>query len=270
MDSALSSSFGNKLDKLKQIISDTGPVVVAVSGGVDSMTLNYLAHTILGKRCMSVHAVSPAVPKSAAARVADYAEKYGWNTRFESVGEMEDQDYLENPVNRCYFCKKNLYGFLGSISEGTIFSGTNVDDMTDFRPGLMAASENGVRHPYVEAEMSKADVRQVARLYGLSDLSELPSSPCLSSRVETGIAINKATLKKIDEVEDRIKGRFGLSVVRCRVVASGIVIELGEQDFDSVSPMDQNDIRELVDPVFSGLDISVRPYVQGSAFKIGE
>lgn len=201
--------------------------IVAVSGGVDSMTLSHMAHRYASGAKM-VHAVSPAVPSEATARVKTHAANEGWTLDLIDAGEFADPRYRANPANRCYFCKHNLYGEIAKRFEGAILSGTNLDDLGDFRPGLKAATEYGVRHPFVEARLTKADVRELARTLGLDGLAELPAAPCLSSRIETEIAIEPRTLALVDSVETRLRAALGPADIRCRVVASGIRLEFSE------------------------------------------
>src|SRR5262249_33153663 len=151
-----------------------------------------------------VHAVSPAVPAHATARVAAYAEREGWTLRMVDAGEFADPRYRANPVDRCYFCKTNLYARIRPLTDRVIAPGTHVDHLGDFRPGLRAAAEKDVVHPYVEAGIDKAAVRALARGLSLSDLAELPAQPCLSSRVETGIAIDADDLAFVDAMERRL------------------------------------------------------------------
>ena len=131
-------------------------------------------------------------PQRASARMP--RTRAGRSTSIDA-GEFADPRYRANPVNRCYFCKHNLYGTIATRFEGTILSGTNTDDLGDFRPGLKAADEHRVRHPFVEAGLAKSDVRALARELRLDDLAELPAAPCLSSRVETGIAVEPVALR---------------------------------------------------------------------------
>ncbi|WP_202964912.1 ATP-dependent sacrificial sulfur transferase LarE, partial [Inquilinus limosus] len=212
--------------RLEGVLDGLGPIAVAVSGGVDSMTLAVLAHRRRPEAVTMVHAVSPAVPPLATARVRDWAGREGWALTVLDAGEFADPRYRENPVNRCYFCKTNLYGAIAGRVAGTIVSGTNLDDLGEYRPGLDAAREHGVHHPYVEAGIGKAGLRALARDLGLGDLAELPSSPCLSSRVETLIPIEPEMLRTIDAVEQLVASRLKPRTVRCRVRAAGLVVEL--------------------------------------------
>ena len=197
------------------------------------MTLAALSHRVLGSdHALMVHAVSPAVPAEATDRVRAQAQRDGWTLRVIDAGEFADPRYRANPVNRCFFCKTNLYGAVATVTGRQIVSGANTSDLGEYRPGLDAARDHAVRHPYVEAGFDKAAVRALARDLGLGEeIAELPAAPCLSSRVETGISIAPETLDFIHAVERLVGSSLGAEAgrgraVRCRVRGSGIVVEL--------------------------------------------
>ena len=167
------STLLDRLDALHRALDDSAPAAVAVSGGVDSMTLAFVAHKRLEDRLSVFHAVSPAVPASATKRVKAYAESEGWALTVVNAGEFADERYMVNPANRCFFCKTNLYGTLAGETDAQLLSGTNLDDLGDWRPGLKAAEAENVRHPFVEAGIDKATVRRLAAHFGLDDLAEL-------------------------------------------------------------------------------------------------
>ncbi|MFO0294429.1 MAG: hypothetical protein ACK51F_13930 [Rhodospirillales bacterium] len=134
-------------EALTRILGGLDAAAVAVSGGVDSTTLAALAHRTIGDRATMMHAVSPAVPPEATRRVRDLAAAEGWRLRILDAGEFADPRYRANPSDRCFYCKTNLYAGIATATRAQILSGTNRDDLSDWRPGLKAAAEHGVRHP---------------------------------------------------------------------------------------------------------------------------
>jgi pyridinium-3,5-biscarboxylic acid mononucleotide sulfurtransferase len=252
--------------RLIGILARHGHLVIAVSGGVDSMTLATIAHRAHRQATGMVHAVSPAVPPRATQRVQAYADREGWTLRIIDAGEFSDPRYRANPVDRCYFCKTNLYGRIRALTDRVIASGTNVDDLADFRPGLRAAEETGVVHPYVEAGIDKAAVRALARGLSLTDLAELPAQPCLSSRIETGIAVDADDLAFVDDVERRLAADLPTgATVRCRVTRAGIAIELGEDSLRHGAPLAA--LAAELCATTGRRFLGVRPYRTGSAFR---
>ena len=263
-------SASPRLAELHGCLDRLGKVAVAVSGGVDSMTLAVAAGRRLGEEARMHHAVSPAVPPEATRRVRAYAAREGWRLEVMDAGEFGDARYLANPANRCYFCKTNLYGAMAARAEGTLVSGTNVDDLGDFRPGLAAAGEHAVRHPYVEAGLRKEDVRALARSLRLDDLAELPAAPCLSSRVETGIAIDAGDLAAVHRVEVRVRDALSPRSVRCRVRREAVVIELDPAALDRLDPDAGEALADEARAAFgarlAGRPVRFEPYRMGSAF----
>ena len=268
----------SKLDTLSRFLAEKGPFAVAVSGGVDSMTLAVVAHRA-NPETEIYHAISPAVPSQATERVQHYAQKEGWNLKVLEAGETEDPQYVANPANRCYYCKTHLYDALSRDTELTVASGTNTDDLGDYRPGLIAAEEHNVVHPYVEADISKDKLREIARELELADLQDLPAAPCLSSRVTTGIAIDADMLLVINEVEqalwEMLQLHLPLKGVRCRIQPEAISVQIDTSGL--LDPLDayNTETRDIVEQIFSahGFDqylkaISIEPYKRGSAFLI--
>lgn len=260
------------LQRLEAILQEQGALALAVSGGVDSMTLAVVACR-LHPATTVFHAISPAVPAFATARVRQYASDHGWKLTCINAGEMNDPNYRANPANRCYFCKGNLYRSLRAHTALPIAAGTNLDDLQDYRPGLLAASEQQILHPLVDASISKEGVRALAASLGLADLEDLPASPCLSSRITTGIAIDADLLRLIDRTEEALRCLLKLhganADLRCRIHGNGITVELPLQH-DAVQAAR---IKDTVQAVFHATrfghycqKIAIAPYKKGSAF----
>lgn len=217
-------------DRLAAAVARHDGLAIAVSGGVDSMTLATFAHRLAAAPVSVIHAVSPAVPPAATERVRRRAALEGWDLIVTGAGEFDDPRYRDNPVDRCYFCKANLYDRIRALSAHPIASGANLDDLGDYRPGLLAASERAVVHPFIEAGMDKAAIRALARALGADDVSELPAQPCLASRVETGIAIAASDLAFVDRVETALAPSLPpATTLRCRITRAGVAIEVGDE-----------------------------------------
>ena len=259
---------------LASVFATVEASVVACSGGVDSMTLAFAAHRAMGDRMTVFHAVSPAVPVAATERVRAYAAREGWRLVVLNAGEFADENYMANPANRCFFCKSNLYGTLAARAGGAqLFSGTNLDDLGDWRPGLKAAENHQVRHPFVEAGMTKIDVRALAAAFGLHDIAEMPSAPCLSSRVETGLRIDPLSLLAIDRAETLLRARLDARTIRCRLRGAGVVIELDPVALAALPEPRRDELAAEVRAAFAHLGavaISFAAYERGSAFLKGD
>ncbi len=255
------------ISALQSVLDDIGPATIAVSGGVDSMTLAAVA---CERHAASIvcHAVSPAVPERATRRVKEFAQSRGWNLAILDAGEFADSDYRSNPVNRCFFCKTRLYGSIAGRSDLPVLSGTNLDDLQDFRPGLEAARMHAVRHPFVDADMRKSDVRAVARQLRLAEISDLPASPCLSSRVTTGLPIEADDLKVIERIEDAARAVLGEVTLRCRLTPNGLQLAVDEAVLASLSTATAEELSDRVSRLLRPQDqyVGLWRYQKGSAF----
>ena len=261
----------DRLAELQRVLDTIGPPAVAVSGGVDSMTLAAVAHHSFGGAMQVFHAISPAVPPRATRRVRDHADRLGWPLHVIDAGEFADGRYRANPVNRCFYCKSSLYGRIAGLSNLPIVSGTNLNDLSDFRPGLKAARDYQVRHPFVEAEIDKPAIRAIARGLGLDDIAELPAAPCLSSRLQTGVTVTADRLAFVDAVETFVVGRLAPQTVRCRIRAHAVEIQL-----DPVSLEQLQGAAGMRDEIvhfarqWQSMPISFAEYRQGSAVLAAE
>lgn len=260
------------LSSLHDILNDTKTAALAVSGGVDSMLLAYLATQFTSNHFTVFHAVSPAVSKEATRRVSQYSDAYNWNLEKINAGEFDDENYIANPYNRCFYCKNKLYQTIGKHTTSVIFSGANVSDLSDFRPGLLAAERYGVRHPYIEAGIDKEKIREIAKMMNLTDLAELPAQPCLSSRIKTGLRIEEQLLPLINQAENNLSMLFEGLDVRCRIELNSIRVEICRTAFERLCKDEKNKIHKIVQEVFAETraiavtEVSIAPYVKGSAF----
>ena len=263
-----------KVRELEALLGSMGEIGVALSGGVDSLTLAALTHAVLGSRAAMYHAQSPAVPFDATARVEAMAAARGWRLELFDAGEFARAEYLANPLDRCFYCKTSLYASIRTRTAAQLVSGTNLDDLGEYRPGLRAAREHAVRHPYVEVGASKETVRAIARMLGLGNVAELPAAPCLSSRIETGIGIDAAMLSLVHASERLVGAAVAARTVRCRVRAVGVVLELDAATLDRIDPQRREELAGEVSGIFAGAGlaraVSFAPYRNGSAFLVRE
>ncbi len=226
-----------KLSVLRELIRGYGSCLVAYSGGVDSVFLAKVAHEVLGARALAAIADSPSLPRRELAEALELAERFGFSVRVISTAEFDNAEYLQNPVNRCYFCKHALFSELEPLARQEGFAaiayGENASDVGDHRPGAQAATEFRVTAPLKEAGLTKSDIRQLSARIGLPT-ADKPQLACLSSRIPTGERVTPEKLRMIEESEYFLRDA-GCREVRVRHHEQGgghlARIELGTEEF---------------------------------------
>ena len=207
-----------KLHALMNIVSKMGSVLVAYSGGVDSTLLLRVAKDALGDKVIAVTAKSPTYPEKEYKEARTLANQIGVKHLTIITEELNQREYSDNPPNRCYYCKRELFVKLRGIAskEGLewVADGTNYDDLGDHRPGRIAAEEFGVRSPLCEARLTKEDIRTLSRKLDLPTWNK-PTQACLASRIPYGNAITPSILKRISQAEDYLL-TLGVQEVRVR------------------------------------------------------
>lgn len=207
-----------KLEQLRETLRAYGSCVIAYSGGVDSVFLAKVAHDVLGRRSLAVIADSPSLARSELREALELGRRFDFPVRVVKTGEFQNAGYLANPVNRCYFCKHELFTTLEPLARAEGFAviayGENASDVGDFRPGAKAAGEFQVRAPLKEVGLTKAEIRELSARLGLPT-ADKPQMACLSSRIPYGEAVSPAKLGMIERAEAVLR-ELGFHDVRVR------------------------------------------------------
>jgi uncharacterized protein len=212
-------TIASKRDRLLDLLRIMRRVAVAYSGGIDSTVVAQAAFLALGDDAVAVTADSPSVPRAEIEEAKQLAQRIGIRHRLVSTAEFANPDYVKNDGTRCYFCKDELYrrieGILPTLECDVICSGANLDDLGDYRPGLVAAAEHKVRHPLQETGFTKADVRELALHWNLPTWDK-PASPCLSSRLAPGVEVTHERTARVEAAEAYLK-KLGYREFRVRL-----------------------------------------------------
>ena len=240
------NSLEAKLERLRESFRVLRSVMVAFSGGVDSSFVLRVAHDTLDERVLALTTTSPTMPDDDRRNAMAIAQALGVRHVMVESNELEIAGYARNPLNRCYLCKHNLFSVCEEkareLGIETIVDGLNLDDLHDYRPGIRAAAEMHVRHPLVEAELTKAEIRDLSRSLGLPTWDR-PASPCLSSRFPYGTQITIEALRQVEGGEQVLRS-FGFSVARVRYHGEVARIEV---EASEIARMLDASIREAVD-----------------------
>ena len=223
----------NKLQRLIDWFDGKGTVLIALSGGVDSALVAYAAHKSLGDSCAAVTADYKTLAQEELESAKKICSEIGIKQIIIEYNELENQDFVKNDMNRCFHCRTELANHLtkvlGDEKADLIVDGTNLDDLKEYRPGIVALQNNGIKSPLVEVGFSKLDVRDCAKKAGLS-IYDKPSNSCLASRIPWGNFVTAEKLARIEKSEIIVKHLFGVRQVRVRDLDDRARIEVGENE----------------------------------------
>ena len=233
-ENLISGELAEKRERLYGRLRELGRLLVAYSGGVDSAYLAWAAHTVLGEQMLAVMADSPSLARAQMRDAISFAEEWGIPLETVRTDELENADYQRNDAMRCFHCKDELFGvmeqFAGANGWAAVAYGVNVDDQGDWRPGQKAARQHGVAAPLLEAGLTKADVRALARAEGLR-IWDKPASACLSSRIEYGRKVTREALEQVERGEDALRA-MGFRQFRLRHHGDVARIEIAPEEME--------------------------------------
>jgi len=262
------SSLAAREQRLHDVLASFDSIIVAFSGGVDSAYLAWAATHVLGDAALCVTADSPSYPDHHRQLALRIARDFGLHHEVIQTAEIERAEYRANPVNRCYYCKQELYGVLSRVAAGrgiaAIVDGSNADDRSDYRPGRKAAKEFGVRSPLDEADLTKEDIRQLSRVAGLPTWDE-PASACLSSRIPYHSEVTPDKLRMIERAEDVLR-ELGFRVCRVRHHDALARLEIGRDELPRALEPEVREriVQELRALGYEHVTIDLQGYRMGS------
>lgn len=257
----------SKEKRLHEILREYGSVCVGYSGGVDSVFLAKTAHDVLGPQHMlAVIGISASFPQVQRDIALNCARDFGIPFTEVRTDEMEDPSYVANPSNRCYFCKTELWSKLLPIAQArglnVVVDGSNADDVSDHRPGMRAANEHDIRSPLLEAGLTKDEIRVLSKAAGLPTW-DMPSAPCLSSRLAYGVSVTRERLQQIEVAEERIRA-LGFREFRVRHHGNAARLEFAPAEIDRAYQSAAALYEALEDLEFERLLFDVEGYRRGA------
>nr|MDO8099098.1 ATP-dependent sacrificial sulfur transferase LarE [Candidatus Njordarchaeota archaeon] len=272
----MEEALRRKYKKLRHFIQEKGKngAVVAFSGGVDSSTLVAISFGVLRDQVVAVTAKSQTYPREELEEAKKVAKEIGIKHHVVETDELSNEDFANNPENRCYYCKSELLGVLRDYAEKlgfkTVFEGTNYSDLSGHRPGFKAVKEKeNVFSPWVEAKITKEEIRELARELGLSTCDK-PASPCLATRIPYGERITEERLKRIESAEQVIKKITGVKELRVRDHGALARIEVGKNERNLLFNTEILDsiVKELKKLGFKFITMDLEGYRTGSLLDV--
>jgi uncharacterized protein len=256
----------HKLRELKKKLAEKDRILIAFSGGVDSSLLAKVATDVLGDNALCMILDSETLPRNELENAKSLAKSLGINCQVINYSIIDNPRFMENSTDRCYLCKKESARMLKAVAAQKdiicIADGVNLSDCSDFRPGILASDEEGIWHPFIEAEISKEDIREIAKKMGLAFWSK-PSSACLCSRISYGDRITKENLAMVEKAEGYLKC-LGLEQVRVRIHGKMARIEVLAQDIEKVLQSREQIIKMLKEVGFQYITLDLQGFRSGS------
>ncbi len=268
---SITPQLSDKLHALELWFTQRKGSIVAFSGGIDSTLVLFLARKFQGKEnAVGVISNSESLKNRDFLQAQEFCRQFDIRLEVIVTKELEDERYNQNPVNRCYFCKEHLFQDLSIISEKfpgfEVLSGTNADDLGDYRPGLEAAKKYMVQAPFVDCNISKEELRQIAKYFRLPNWDK-PASPCLSSRIPYNQAVTREKLKQVETAEE-ILNSYGFKDVRFRHYGEYGKIEVRKEDLLKLSGVQDEIIRKIKALGFLHCEIDEEGLVSGKMNRV--
>ncbi|HBC40768.1 MAG TPA: ATP-dependent sacrificial sulfur transferase LarE [Pseudanabaena sp.] len=264
----LNAALSDKLNRLRLIFNEAAEVLVAYSGGIDSTLVAKVAFDVLGDRALAITANSPSLLPADLAAAKMQAEFIGIKHQIIQTDEMNNPNYTSNPINRCYFCKSELHDTLKPLAKtmgyGYVVDGLNADDLQDYRPGIQAAKERGVRSPLAEVGISKIEVRMLSQ-YLEMPWWDKPSQPCLSSRFPYGEEITIEKLRRVGNAEQYLRDIGWKGDIRVRSMGDTAKIEVSSDRLgEFINNIDMSQFTQaLRDYGFSSITLDLEGFRSG-------
>ena len=268
---SLNTELSEKLKLLQAWFQERKGSIVAFSGGIDSALVLFLARKFQGREnALGVISNSESLKNKDFKEAQSFCEEFNIQLRVIKTDELADIRYNQNPINRCFYCKDHLFHDLQELKkefEGfEVLSGTNFDDLGDYRPGIDAAKQNRVLSPLVDCKITKEEIREIARYFALPNWNK-PASPCLSSRIPYNQEVTSKKLKQIEAAED-ILNRYGFEDVRVRHYGTYGKIELQKTDFEQFLLVKENVIQEIIKVGFERIEFDEEGLVSGKLNRV--
>ncbi|MGF7138467.1 ATP-dependent sacrificial sulfur transferase LarE [Roseimarinus sediminis] len=271
MNNKIGNTVQQKLTQLEDWFSQREGSIVAFSGGIDSSLVLYLARKFQGReKAIGVISNSESLKTSDYELAQAFCRDFDIQLEVIKTNELEDERYNQNPVNRCFFCKEHLFHDLSALTDQypgfDVLSGTNFDDLGDYRPGIDAARQFSVLSPMVDCKVSKGELREMARYFGLPNWDK-PASPCLSSRIPYNQSVTREKLRQIEQAEEILNG-YGFSDVRVRHYGDYGKIEVKKEDLVRLQPVSDEISEKIISLGFKSCVIDEEGLVSGKLNRV--